>query len=125
MQKEKNGEPTFEGLEPSTLFREFAAECMELARNAASPEKRTIYLKMTRLWHEGALRWKKIHGHEISPYPRGGSFCFHVYLVSVSANARSGVAHRRQCGEAARPAAQTSGLFKQIIALDSQVYSGR
>ena len=75
---------------------------------------------------------KKIHGHEISPY-RGGSFRFHVYLVSVSANARLGVAHRRRCGEAARPAAQTSGmpnfrsivLFKQIIALDSQVYSGR
>jgi hypothetical protein len=57
MQK-KNGEPTFEGLEPSTLFREFAAECMELARNG-SPEKRTIYLKMASLWHEMALRWEK------------------------------------------------------------------
>jgi hypothetical protein len=56
MQKEKNGEPTFEGFEPSTLFREFAAECMELARNGA-PEKRTIYLKMASLWHEMALRY--------------------------------------------------------------------
>jgi hypothetical protein len=58
MQNEKNGEPTFEDLVPSTLFREFAAECMELARNG-SPEKRTIYLKMASLWHDMALRWEK------------------------------------------------------------------
>ena len=58
MRNEKNGEPTFEGLVPSTLFREFAAECMELARNG-SPEKRTIYLKMASLWHDMALRWEK------------------------------------------------------------------
>ena len=61
MQKEKNGEPTFEGLEPSTLFREFAAECMELARGGA-PEKRTMYLKMASLWHANAIRWEKNSG---------------------------------------------------------------
>jgi hypothetical protein len=58
MQKEKNGEPTFEGFEPSTLFREFAAECMELGQDG-SPEKRTIYLKMASLWFDMALRWEK------------------------------------------------------------------
>jgi hypothetical protein len=58
MQKEKNGQPTFEGFEPSTLFREFAAECMELARDG-SPEKRRIYLKMASVWFEMALRWEK------------------------------------------------------------------
>ena len=59
MQKEKNGEPTFEGLEPSTLFREFAAECMELAQTASSPEKHALYLKMACVWHQMALRWEK------------------------------------------------------------------
>ena len=43
MSKENN-EPTFEGCEPSTLFREFAAECMELAQTTPSPEKRIMYL---------------------------------------------------------------------------------
>jgi hypothetical protein len=31
MPKESNG-PTFEGCEPPTLFRDFAAECLELAQ---------------------------------------------------------------------------------------------
>jgi len=39
-------EATFEGCEPSMLFREFAAECAELAQGTPSPEKRTLYLKM-------------------------------------------------------------------------------
>ena len=56
MQKEKNGEPTFEGLEPSTLFREFAAECMELAQTIRSHEKRALYLKMASVWHQMAQR---------------------------------------------------------------------
>ena len=34
-------EPTFEGCEPSMLFREFAAECAELAQGTPSPEKRS------------------------------------------------------------------------------------
>jgi hypothetical protein len=59
MAKEKN-EPTFEGdCEPSTLFREFAAECMELAQTTASPEKHSLYLKMASVWHQMALRWEK------------------------------------------------------------------
>jgi hypothetical protein len=42
----KNDKITFEGCEPSMLFREFAAECMELAQMASSPEKHAMYLKM-------------------------------------------------------------------------------
>jgi hypothetical protein len=37
----KNDKITFEGSEPPMLFREFAAECMELAQTVSSPEKRT------------------------------------------------------------------------------------
>ena len=44
----ENNDPTFEGLNAPTLFREFAAECVELA-NAASPEKRKLYMKMARV----------------------------------------------------------------------------
>ena len=44
MPKEDN-EITFEDCDPSTLFREFAAECMELAQTKSSPEKRALYLK--------------------------------------------------------------------------------
>jgi hypothetical protein len=58
MPEEKN-EPEFEGLVPSTLFREFAAECMELAQTASSPEKRGLYLKMASVWHQMAQRWEK------------------------------------------------------------------
>ena len=41
MSKE-NDDPTFEGLNPPTLFREFAAECMELAQTTPTPEKRAV-----------------------------------------------------------------------------------
>ena len=58
MSKENN-EPTFEGCEPSILFREFAAECMELAQTTPTPEKRTLYMKMASVWHQMALRWEK------------------------------------------------------------------
>jgi hypothetical protein len=58
MPKENNGH-TFEGCEPSTLFREFAAECMELAQTTSSPEKHSLYLKMACVWHQMALRWEK------------------------------------------------------------------
>jgi hypothetical protein len=57
MPKEK--EPTFEGLTPSTLFREFAAECTELAQTIPSPEKRALYLKMASVWYHIAQRWEK------------------------------------------------------------------
>jgi hypothetical protein len=55
----ENEEPCFEGLNPSTLFREFAAECMDLAQTNPSPEKRALYLKMASVWHQIAQRWEK------------------------------------------------------------------
>ena len=58
MSKENNCH-TFEGCEPSTLFREFAAECMELAQTTPTPEKRALYVKMASVWHQMAQRWEK------------------------------------------------------------------
>jgi hypothetical protein len=37
-----NNNHTYEDREPSTLFREFAAECMELAQTTPTPEKRAL-----------------------------------------------------------------------------------
>jgi hypothetical protein len=57
---EKDNGITFEGCGPSTLFREFAAECMELALQAASsPEKHALYVKMASVWFQMAQRWEK------------------------------------------------------------------
>jgi len=53
----KNDNHIFEGSDPSTLFREFAVECMELAQT--NPEKHTLYLKMASVWHQMAQRWEK------------------------------------------------------------------
>ena len=58
MPKEDNG-IAFEDCDPSTLFREFAGECMELAKTKSSPEKRALYLKMASVWHQMAQRWEK------------------------------------------------------------------
>ena len=55
----KKDEITFEGCEPSMLFREFAAECMELAQAASSPEKQTLYMRMAGVWFKMAQRWEK------------------------------------------------------------------
>jgi hypothetical protein len=55
----KNDKIAFEGREPSTLFREFAAECMELAQTAPSPEKHALYMKMASVWFRMAQRWEK------------------------------------------------------------------
>jgi hypothetical protein len=55
----ENEEPCFEGLNPPTLFREFAAECMELAQTIPSHEKRALYVKMASVWHHMAQRWEK------------------------------------------------------------------
>jgi hypothetical protein len=55
----ENEEPCFEGLNPPTLFREFAAECTELAQTIPSPEKRALYLKMASVWHQMAQRWER------------------------------------------------------------------
>jgi len=60
MSKEnENNDPTVEGLNPPTLFREFAAECMELAQTSPTPEKRSLYMKMASLWHQIAQRWER------------------------------------------------------------------
>jgi hypothetical protein len=58
MPKEDNNH-IFEGCEPSSLFRDFAAECIELAQAASSPEKRALYAKMASVWHQMAQRWEK------------------------------------------------------------------
>jgi hypothetical protein len=60
VQKE-NSEPIAAGGldDPAKQFREFAAECMELAQTTRSPEKRMVYLEMARVWHQMALRWEK------------------------------------------------------------------
>jgi len=50
---------TFKSCESSTLFREFATECIELAQTTPSPEKRTMYLKMASVFHQMAQRWEK------------------------------------------------------------------
>ena len=55
----KNDEITFEGCEPSMLFREFAAECLELAPTTSSPEKRALFLKMASVWFQMAVRFEK------------------------------------------------------------------
>jgi len=55
----KNDEITFESCEPSTPFREFARECIELAQTASSPEKHALYLKMASVWFQMAQRWEK------------------------------------------------------------------
>jgi acid phosphatase class B len=54
----KTDKTTFEGCEPSMLFREFAAECIELAQTTSSPEKHALYLKMASVWHQLAQRWE-------------------------------------------------------------------
>jgi hypothetical protein len=43
----------------SKLFREYAAEFVELARNATSADQRFLYLKMANIWRETAIRWER------------------------------------------------------------------
>ena len=57
MPKEDNG-IAFEGCEPSTLFREFAAECIELAQTASSPVKHALHENGQRLASDGAALGK-------------------------------------------------------------------
>ena len=47
-----------EGCEPSPLFRDFAAECIELAQTASSSDKSALYLKMASVWHQMAQGWE-------------------------------------------------------------------
>jgi len=55
----ENNELSFERCDPATLFRGFAAECMELAQTIPTTEKRALYLKMASVWHQMAQRWEK------------------------------------------------------------------
>jgi len=55
----ENNDPVFAGLNVPTLFREFAAECTQLAQAAPTPEKRALYLRMASVWHQFAVRWEK------------------------------------------------------------------
>ena len=55
----ENKGSTFEGFDPPTLFREFAAECMELVQTTSLPEKRALYLKMASMWFQMAQRWER------------------------------------------------------------------
>jgi hypothetical protein len=55
---EDNDDSVFGGWNP-TLLRELAAECAELARTVASPQKRALYLKMACIWHQMAQRSEK------------------------------------------------------------------
>ena len=59
--RNENSEPIAAGSldDHAKQFREFAAECMELAQATRSPEKRNVYLEMARVWHQMALRWEK------------------------------------------------------------------
>lgn len=43
----------------SKLFREYAAEFAELARNATSADQRILLLKMANIWRETTIRWEK------------------------------------------------------------------
>ena len=44
---------------PAVRFREFTAECLELALKTHSPEKRQVYLDLARVCFQLALRWEK------------------------------------------------------------------
>jgi len=44
---------------PAAQFREFTAECLELAEKARSPERRRVYLDLARVCYQLALRWEK------------------------------------------------------------------
>ena len=68
--RKENSEPIAAGglNDPAKQFREFAAECVELAQTAHSPEKRDLCLEMARVWREMALRWeKKIAEGSVNP----------------------------------------------------------
>ena len=58
----KSGRPVAAGSldDPAVQFREYAAECVELAQTSNSPEKRKVYLDMARVCHQRALQWEKV-----------------------------------------------------------------
>ena len=44
---------------PAVRFREFTAECLELALKTHSLEKRQVYLDLARVCFQLALHWEK------------------------------------------------------------------
>jgi hypothetical protein len=67
----KNDKTTFKGREPSTLFREFAAECMELAQTATSPEKGAVPENGQCLVSDGGAQGKeKLAKYLLTKYAR-------------------------------------------------------
>ncbi len=52
--------PPEEALDASSrMFRKYAAEFVQLARNATSTETRFLYIKMASIWQETAIRWER------------------------------------------------------------------
>ena len=47
---------------PAVRFREFTAECLELALKTHSLEKRQVYLDLARVCFQLALRWEEGSG---------------------------------------------------------------
>jgi hypothetical protein len=45
--------------DPAARFRQFTAECLELAQETSSLEKRRVYLDLARVCFRLALRWEK------------------------------------------------------------------
>ena len=43
----------------SRMFREYAAEFLQLARNATSTDTRFLCVKMASIWQETAIRWER------------------------------------------------------------------
>ena len=48
--------------DPAAKFRQFTAECWELAQETSSLEKRQAYLDLARVYFQLALRWEKGSG---------------------------------------------------------------
>jgi hypothetical protein len=84
--RKENSEPIDAGGldDPAKQFREFAAECVELAQTAHSPEKREVYLEMARTWDEMALRRKKRLQRD---WARGISL-LNEYFISISSGGK-------------------------------------
>jgi hypothetical protein len=51
---------------PAARFREFTAECLELALETHLPEKRQMYLDLARVCFQLAFRWEKASGGVLS-----------------------------------------------------------
>jgi hypothetical protein len=48
--------------DPAAQFREFTAECLELAEKTHSSKKRQAYLDLARVYFQLALSWEKGSG---------------------------------------------------------------